>query len=67
MKKDVTKMCPLGEIIAPELSKEAAKTETIETKVEALESKLAAVLAATASDSGKKLAIGSDGKVTLTT
>lgn len=58
VKEKVERDCRVGGMVA-------TKIEELEGKLGALEDKLAAVLAATASDSGKFVKIGSDGKTSL--
>lgn len=66
-KDRAAKACMVGNMLSSKVAEEATDVATLKTKVAALEEKLAAVLAATASDSGKKLTIDSNGKVALTT
>lgn len=57
--------CPYGAEVAAEV--EAGGNADIETRLAAVETKLAAVLAAKDTDSGKTLQIDSNGKVALVT
>ena len=63
--KDLEKGCPYGKAIKKGI--EDGGNTTIETRLTALETKLAAVLAAKDTDNGKTLQIDSTGKVTLVT
>ena len=62
---DLTKGCPYGEAIKKGI--EDGGNTSIETRLTALETKLAAVLAAKDTDDGKTLQIDSTGKVALVT
>jgi hypothetical protein len=61
----VKRGCPYGKELAAEI--EDGGNEAIIARLEAIESKLAAVLAAKAADDGKTLQIDSNGKVALVT
>ncbi len=58
--RKIEKACPVGSMTAETLTK-------LVDSVDALETKLAGVLSATASQSGKALVIGSDGNVKVAT
>lgn len=62
---DLTKGCPYGEAIKKGI--EDGGNTDVETRLTALETKLAAVLAAKDTDDGKTLQIDSAGKVALVT
>lgn len=61
----VKRGCPYGKELAAEI--EDGANEAIIARLEAIESKLVAVLAAKAADDGKTLQIDSNGKVALVT
>lgn len=63
--KDLEKGCPYGKAIAKGIGD--GDNESLNTRLTALETKLAAVLAAKDTDDGKTLQIDSTGKVTLVT
>jgi len=62
---DLTKGCPYGAAIKKGI--EDGGNTSVETRLTALETKLAAVLAAKDTDDGKTLQIDSAGKVALVT
>lgn len=62
---DLTKGCPYGKAIKQGI--EDGGNTDVETRLTALETKLAAVLAAKDTDSGKTLQIDAAGKVALVT
>ena len=62
---DLTKGCPYGKAIKQGI--EDGGNTDVETRLRALETKLAAVLAAKDTDSGKTLQIDAAGKVALVT
>ena len=63
--KDLEKGCPYGKAIKKGI--EDGGNTSVETRLTALETKLAAVLAAKDTDSGKTLQIDAAGKVALVT
>lgn len=67
VKEKVERDCRVGGMVATKIEELEGKIEELKGKNDALEDKLAAVLAATASDSGKFVKIGSDGKTSLVT
>lgn len=67
VKEKVERDCRVGGMLATKIEELEGKNDALEGKIEELEDKLAAVLAATASDSGKFVKIGSDGKTSLVT